>query len=65
MIEDSGAKSVGFVGISFKPGTDDLRESPLVALAARLIEYSASPPANKMTSQSPLVILFAPILINS
>ncbi|NNJ68273.1 MAG: UDP-glucose/GDP-mannose dehydrogenase family protein, partial [Boseongicola sp.] len=38
MIEDSGAKSVGFVGISFKPGTDDLRESPLVALAARLIE---------------------------
>ncbi|UWQ22102.1 nucleotide sugar dehydrogenase [Jannaschia sp. W003] len=33
----SGARSVGFVGISFKPGTDDLRESPLVALAARLI----------------------------
>lgn len=38
MIDESGAKSVGFVGISFKPGTDDLRESPLVALAARLIE---------------------------
>jgi GDP-mannose 6-dehydrogenase len=37
MIDESGAKSVGFVGISFKPGTDDLRESPLVALAARLI----------------------------
>jgi GDP-mannose 6-dehydrogenase len=38
MIEEAGAKRVGFVGISFKPGTDDLRESPLVALAARLIE---------------------------
>ena len=38
MIEESGAKSVGFVGISFKPGTDDLRESPLVTLAARLID---------------------------
>lgn len=38
MIEESGAKHVGFVGISFKPGTDDLRESPLVSLAAKLIE---------------------------
>ncbi|MCC1494898.1 nucleotide sugar dehydrogenase [Cognatishimia sp. F0-27] len=37
MVEKSGAKRVGFVGISFKPGTDDLRESPLVSLAARLI----------------------------
>lgn len=37
MVEQSGEKKVGFVGISFKPGTDDLRESPLVALAARLI----------------------------
>ena len=37
MVEASGARKVGFVGISFKPGTDDLRESPLVALAARLI----------------------------
>ncbi|MEM9640119.1 MAG: UDP binding domain-containing protein, partial [Pseudomonadota bacterium] len=27
----------GFVGISFKPGTDDLRESPLAELASRLI----------------------------
>jgi GDP-mannose 6-dehydrogenase len=37
MVEASGAKEVGFVGISFKPGTDDLRESPLAELAARLI----------------------------
>ena len=37
MVEASGERKVGFVGISFKPGTDDLRESPLVALASRLI----------------------------
>lgn len=37
MLEKSGAQKVGFVGISFKPGTDDLRESPLISLAARLI----------------------------
>jgi len=38
MVIDSGEKKVGFVGISFKPGTDDLRESPLISLAARLID---------------------------
>ena len=38
MVSASGAKQVGFVGISFKPGTDDLRESPLAELAARLIK---------------------------
>jgi GDP-mannose 6-dehydrogenase len=37
MVADSGAKSVGLVGIAFKPGTDDLRESPLAELASRLI----------------------------
>jgi GDP-mannose 6-dehydrogenase len=37
MVESAGARQVGFVGISFKPGTDDLRESPLAELAARLI----------------------------
>jgi GDP-mannose 6-dehydrogenase len=37
MLENSGANKVAFVGISFKPGTDDLRESPLVSLASRLI----------------------------
>ncbi len=37
MIEKSGAKKVGMVGISFKPGTDDLRESPLATLASKLL----------------------------
>jgi GDP-mannose 6-dehydrogenase len=37
MITQSGQKVVGLVGISFKPGTDDLRESPLAELASRLI----------------------------
>ncbi|WP_422049394.1 nucleotide sugar dehydrogenase [Shimia sp.] len=38
MVRDAGAKKVGFVGVSFKPGTDDLRESPLAELASRLIK---------------------------
>lgn len=38
----TGASRIGLVGLAFKPGTDDLRESPAVALALRLLERGCS-----------------------
>jgi GDP-mannose 6-dehydrogenase len=37
MIMSKGSKRVGILGFSFKAGTDDLRESPLVEVIERLI----------------------------
>jgi GDP-mannose 6-dehydrogenase len=37
MIYASGKRKIGLMGLSFKEGTDDLRESPIVTLAERLI----------------------------
>jgi GDP-mannose 6-dehydrogenase len=37
LVERTGKRRVGLFGLSFKPGTDDLRESPLVELAERLL----------------------------
>jgi GDP-mannose 6-dehydrogenase len=37
MILRTGRKKVGLLGLSFKPNTDDLRESPLVTLVERLL----------------------------
>jgi GDP-mannose 6-dehydrogenase len=37
MIARTGKKKIGMFGLSFKPDTDDLRESPMVELAEKLI----------------------------
>lgn len=37
LIRGSGYRRVGLLGLSFKEGTDDLRESPIVTLAEQLI----------------------------
>lgn len=37
MIIEKGSKKIGILGFSFKAGTDDLRESPLVEVIERLI----------------------------
>ncbi|MDT4995190.1 MAG: GDP-mannose 6-dehydrogenase [Actinoplanes sp.] len=37
LVTATGRRRIGLFGLSFKPGTDDLRESPLVELAERLL----------------------------
>lgn len=38
LITEPGGRKVGVLGLSFKAGTDDVRESPMVALVDRLVE---------------------------
>jgi GDP-mannose 6-dehydrogenase len=37
MIRSSGRRRIGLLGLAFKAGTDDLRESPMVEVAETLI----------------------------
>jgi len=37
LVQRTGRKKIGILGLSFKAGTDDLRESPIVQLAERLL----------------------------
>jgi GDP-mannose 6-dehydrogenase len=37
MVEDTGCKKIGVLGLSFKASTDDVRESPVVALVETLV----------------------------
>jgi GDP-mannose 6-dehydrogenase len=37
LVQEAGCRKIGLVGLGFKAGTDDLRESPLVILAETLL----------------------------
>lgn len=37
MVMETGHRKIGFLGFSFKAGTDDLRESPIIEMIERLI----------------------------
>ena len=42
IIKNLNVKTVGFMGITFKPGTDDLRESPVLEVMAVLLDLGVN-----------------------
>ncbi len=56
MVRKTGAKRVGVLGIAFKPGTDDLRESPILEVIAALNEEGVEVFVNDtaITAETPL-----------
>ncbi len=42
LVGDLGGKRIGMLGLSFKPETDDMRESPAIEIVAELIKRGAS-----------------------
>ncbi|WP_155150326.1 nucleotide sugar dehydrogenase [Roseibium sp. RKSG952] len=56
MLRKTGARRVGVLGLAFKPGTDDLRESPILEVMAELhaegVELVLHDPA--VTKETPL-----------
>jgi len=42
LIKKTGKKNVGFIGITFKEGTDDVRNSPYISLAKKLLDKKFS-----------------------
>jgi len=56
MVRETGAKKVGILGLAFKQGTDDLRESPILEVIAALnaegVEVAIHDPA--ITPSTPL-----------
>ncbi|MBI1494521.1 UDP-glucose dehydrogenase family protein [Halocynthiibacter styelae] len=56
MVRRTGAKRVGVLGIAFKPGTDDLRESPILEVMAALTAEGIKVVAHDMaiTSDTPV-----------